>query len=64
MPDVIRHPELVEFNGFRLKACRNDAVDVCPDDVVPKLAPMPLAGGAGGEAIRVFGRKRGRFNNN
>jgi hypothetical protein len=21
---VIRHPELVEFTGFRLKACRND----------------------------------------
>ena len=26
MPDVIRHPELVEFSGFRLKACRNDDV--------------------------------------
>ena len=24
MPDVIRHPKLFEFTGFRPKACRND----------------------------------------
>ncbi len=26
MPEVIRHPERVEYSGFRLKACRNDDV--------------------------------------
>ena len=32
------------LTGFRLKVCRNDALDVSLDDATPKLALMPLAG--------------------
>jgi hypothetical protein len=28
MPDLIQHPELAEFTRFRLKACRNDDVNI------------------------------------
>jgi hypothetical protein len=32
------------MTGFRLKDCRNDAVEVCPDDVAHRFALIPCGG--------------------